>query len=139
MVALLAVAISLQIRSNAPRLEQERKEAEQERKKAEEDAEEQFRPYREAWAVARTSDNLDIFTRCGDYLIKAARQWQPQLVESVAWDVYRETLQRLRTRPDLKPVALETGRAAYAARRAGGVLTIYDEQAIQNDIFAHSG
>jgi hypothetical protein len=132
MIALLVVAISLQIRSNAPRLEQERK-------KAEEDAEEQFRPYREAWAAARASDNLDIFIRCGDYLIKAARHWQPQLVESVAWDVYREILRRLRTSPDLKPVALETGRAAYAARRAGGALTIYDEQAIQNDILAHSG
>ncbi len=107
--------------------------------RAAQEAEEKFRPYPEAWSAARASDNVDALVRCGDFLIKAARLWQPHLVAPVAWEVYREILQLLRDNPGLKPFVLEVGRTAYSERRAGGVLTVYDEQAIQNDILAHSG
>lgn len=101
------------------------------------EAEEKFRPYEEAWGRARTADSIDTFVRCGDYLVKAARNWQPHLVQSVAWDVYKEVLRRLKMSPELKPFALEIGRVAYATRRPDGALTLYDEQAIQNDIMVH--
>jgi hypothetical protein len=103
------------------------------------EAEEQIELYHKSWAAARSSENIDALVRCGEYVIKAAQLWQPNTVESVAWDVYKEILSRLKTRPELKPTALAIGRAAYAARRPGGALTIYDEQAIQNDILAHAG
>lgn len=106
--------------------------------KEKQEAEEQFNVYGAAWASARVSDNIDALVQCGDYLIKAARRWQPHQFEGVAWDVYKETLSRLKGRPELKPKALEFGRVAYAASRPGGSLTIYDEQAIQNDILAHT-
>jgi len=102
------------------------------------EAEQRFRQYAESWAAARSSENIDAFVRCGEYIIKASRLWQPHLVEKFAWEVYREVLQRLRKNPQLKPFALEIGRAAYSARRPGRELTIYDEQAIQNDIMVHS-
>ena len=114
----------------------ERWAAEMEKEKA--DAEEKFRPYPEAWAAARASNNLDAFIQCGDYLIKAARLWQPHLLGTVSWDVYQEILLRLKENPALKPLALEKGRVAYSARRPDRALTLYDEQAIQNDIIAHS-
>jgi hypothetical protein len=102
------------------------------------EAAEKYRPYPEAWATARASDNIDALVRCGDYLIKAARLWQSHLLVSVTWDVYEEILRRLKDNANLKPTALEMGRTAYSARRPGGILTVYDEQAIQNDILAHS-
>lgn len=100
---------------------------------------EKFRPYTEAWTAARASSNLDTVVQCGDYLVKAARLWQPHLLEAVSWDVYQEMLSRLKDNPKLKPVVLDMGRVAYSSRRPRGLLTVYDEQAIQNDILAHSG
>jgi hypothetical protein len=100
---------------------------------------EKFRPYTEAWSAARTSSKLDTVVQCGDYLVKAARLWQPHLLESVSWDFYQELLLRLKENPQLKPIVLEAGRVAYSTRRPRALLTIYDEQAIQNDILAHSG
>jgi hypothetical protein len=100
---------------------------------------EKFRPYTEAWASARVSGNLNALVQCGDYLVKAARLWQPHLLEAVSWDVYQEILLRLKENPEFKPAALELGRVAYSTRRPREILTVYDEQAIQNDILAHSG
>jgi hypothetical protein len=110
-----------------------------EREQARIAGQEKLRPYTEAWAAARTSSNIDIVVRCGDYLVKAARLWQPHLLQAISGDVYQVILLRLKENPELKPVALELGRAAYSSRRQGRLLTVYDEQAIQNDILAHSG
>ncbi len=52
--------------------------------------------------------------------------------------VYRKALAQLKRPPDTKSQVLELGRTAYAVRRPDGKLTVYDEQAIMNDIAAHS-
>lgn len=106
-------------------------------KRRRKEAEEQFQIYQDAWAAARNSQNLETFINCGDYFVRATRSWQPRRLTEVSWDVYREFLKRLKTQPDMKPKVLEIGRAAYSARRFDGMLTVYDEQAIQNDILAH--
>src|SRR6476620_2473720 len=72
----------------------------------------------------------------GDYLVRSARHWAPGDVAAAAWTVYQDVLSRLKTQPELKPLALDFGRVAYAARRSGSLI-IYDEQAIQNDLIAH--
>lgn len=51
---------------------------------------------------------------------------------------YRDVLSRLKSHSEAKPRALELGRIVYGMKRPDGKLTIYDEQAIQNDIQAHS-
>ena len=51
--------------------------------------------------------------------------------------LYRLALRLLEERPDvsgLKEFALSSGRASYSSKREDGAVTIYDEQAIQNDI-----
>ncbi len=53
--------------------------------------------------------------------------------------IYERCLGMLPQYPQLKPFALELGRCHYGYLREGGLLTAYDEQAIQNDILANSG
>jgi hypothetical protein len=99
-------------------------------------------PYQEAWAKAQVAGekaSADIVLKCGDYVVRAAQQWRPDFVSSYAWEVYRATLPLLRKRPDLAPQVLAIGRIAYSADRPGGVPTVYDEEAIRNDILAHKG
>lgn len=50
--------------------------------------------------------------------------------------VYQQTLDLLKTNPDLKPFALEIGRIKYSKFRESGSPTVYDESAITNDINA---
>jgi hypothetical protein len=130
MIVVLVLAIRIYLKRNALKNAELTDAARRE-------AEEKLRVYQDAWAAARAADNIDVLLKCGEYLVKATLRWQPHLMAPVAWDVYTELLRRLKTKPELKPAALEMGRTAYAARRPGGALTVYDEQAIQNDILAH--
>lgn len=70
-------------------------------------------------------------------LSKAERLWAPLSSAATADQLYRGSLPLLRGRPKLRPLVLELGRFAYGWRRPGGALTIYDEQAIQNDMIAY--
>lgn len=55
-----------------------------------------------------------------------------------AAELYRDILGMLKARPEYKPFALEVGRLAYGSRRKDWSPTVYDEQAILNDINAYS-
>jgi len=101
-------------------------------------AHDEMRPYHQAYANALASADMSIVIKTGNGLLEAARYWQPWDVASVTEGVYKDALNLLKEHPDAKPYALSIGRAAYAARRLDGKLTIYDEQAIMNDISAHS-
>lgn len=48
--------------------------------------------------------------------------------------LYNDALRMLESDATIRLWALETGRAYYASLRKGGVVTIYDETAIKNDI-----
>ena len=55
--------------------------------------------------------------------------------------IYNEVLEILASNPDkihIKPLCLEMGRKHYSALRPDKLPTIYDEQAIQNDILVRS-
>lgn len=101
-------------------------------------AHEEMRPYHDAYAKALASADPQIIMKTGSGLVEAARYWQPWNVATVAEGVYNDALNLLKGNSAAKPYVLSIGRSAYAARRPEGKLTIYDEQAIMNDISAHS-
>lgn len=90
-------------------------------------------------AALASGAEVNAVLRCCENLFSAARQWAPLETDRMIERAYREVLQHTTKRPELRPTALWLGRQAYASRRPKGVLTIYDEQAIQNDLMAHSG
>jgi hypothetical protein len=99
---------------------------------------EEMRPYHEAFAKAVSVTDPQLVVKTGSGLVDAARYWQPGNVGSVAEVVYRDALNLLKSHPDIKPFALSVGRIAYGAKRPDRQVTVYDEQAIMNDIGAHS-
>lgn len=98
----------------------------------------EIRPYQQAYAKALASTELQIIMKTGSGLVEATRYWQPWKTAAVTEEVYRDALNLLRGHPEAKPYVLSAGRSAYAAKRPDGTLTTYDEQAIMNDISAHS-
>lgn len=63
--------------------------------------------------------------------------WVAQRFPDNAHSIYQFALNAVKETkgdPDMKAFALSVGRASYGANRPGGNPTIYDEQAIQNDI-----
>jgi hypothetical protein len=101
-------------------------------------AHEEMRPYHEAYAKALASADPQVIMKTGVGLVEAVRYWQPGSVATIAEGVYKDALTLLKGNPEAKPYVLSVGRSAYAARRPEGKLTIYDEQALMNDISAHS-
>lgn len=69
-------------------------------------------------------------------MMQEVRFNKPKQAE-VAGEIYQDMLKMLRAHSEYKPFALETGRLAYGLKRKDGVPTVYDEQAILNDINAH--
>jgi hypothetical protein len=117
------------------------REWQERRRAAAAEKEERMPVYRAAWLQARSSDTVEtaVLLQCGDYLLKEAQRWSPEEMPVLTWEVYREILRRLPARPELRVPALDFGRIAYAVRRPGGLPTVYDEQAIQNDILMREG
>lgn len=99
---------------------------------------EEIRPYQQAYAKALASADPQIIMKTGSGLVEATRYWQPWKIASVTEEVYKDALKLLKEHPEAKPYVLATGRSAYAVKRPEGKPTIYDEQAIMNDISAHS-
>lgn len=78
-------------------------------------------------------DNIDLILSRGNMLIDDEHSSKLQLEE-----VYRVYLSQLKNHPKIKPDCLVAGRRAYGVLRQDGNPTVYDEQAIANDILAHS-
>ena len=69
-------------------------------------------------------------------LIDEFKRAHPPGLSAVSEEIYTDILQLLNLHPKLKPFALEMGRLSYGSKRKDGKLTVYDEQAILNDINA---
>jgi chitodextrinase len=126
LIAVVALAIFLKMRSD------------QKQEDAVSQAHESVRPYRQAYDKALASADSQVIMKTGSGLVEATRYWLPGDVASVAERVYRDALNLLKAHPEARPYVLSIGRSAYGARRPNGMLTVYDEQAIMNDISAHS-
>lgn len=94
-------------------------------------------PYREYHERALAAEDPAMILDAALKLSKAERLWVPLSSAATADLLYRQCLPLLRGRPELRPQVLELGRFAHGWQRPGGALTIYDEQAIQNDMIAH--
>ncbi|HKH49597.1 MAG TPA: hypothetical protein VKM72_33465 [Thermoanaerobaculia bacterium] len=95
-------------------------------------------PYLKYWSDARQKGEVSLILDAGKKLVEAARWWDREMAARYASEAYRTCLPLLREHPDFKPHLLELGRAAYGWPRTDGRPTVYDEQAIANDITAHS-
>ena len=74
-------------------------------------------------------------------ILETFSQIEPRLQKVHSERLYRGVLSILEKAPDninLRVFALETGRLHHGLQR-GSAITIFDEQAIQNDILARSG
>lgn len=94
-------------------------------------------PYREYHERALAAEDPAMIVDAALKLAKAERLWLPFSSASTAAMLYRRSLPLLRGRPDLRPQVLELGRCAYGWPRSEGSPTVYDEQAIQNDMIAY--
>jgi hypothetical protein len=95
-------------------------------------------PYLKYWSDARQKGEASQILDAGKKLVEAAQWWDREAAARYASEVYRGCLPLLRGHPDFKPRLLDLGRAAYGWPRPDGNPTVYDEQAIANDIAAHS-
>lgn len=94
-------------------------------------------PYREYYERALAAKDPNMILDAALKLAKAERLWMPLSSAMTAGMLYHRSLPLFRGRPELRPQVLELGRFAYAWPRPGGSPTVYDEQAIQNDMIAH--
>ena len=94
-------------------------------------------PLRNAYSSAKSSNEPDRIMRTARALLEEFRQSNPKSLAGVAEQIYSDALGLLGSAPQLKPFALEMGRVAYGSKREDKQPTVYDEQAIQNDIHAH--
>lgn len=100
------------------------------------DLEPQWQAFRAALADAVP---VDAVLRAAYDLLREAGRVAPLQAKGVTEQVYQDFLRHLRQRSDLAPGALWAGRQVYANRRLKGVLSVYDEQALLNDIIVHGG
>jgi len=120
--------------SDKRRIAKQREERRIQAEEAEAEAQTNMPLYVTAWERAQARGDIPTLLLCGDRLVKAARRWEPVAMPAYADVVYRDFLGRLKTNPEIKTQTLEMGRIAYGSRRQDGLLTVYDEEAIRNDI-----
>ena len=92
---------------------------------------------RERYATAKSSGEVGAIESSARAIVEQFRvSRQPGLL-GVSEEIYRDALGFVKNMPELKPFALEMGRLAYGLKRKDKNPTVYDEQAILNDINAH--
>jgi hypothetical protein len=92
---------------------------------------------REAYHRAKSAGEPSEIVAAARAMVHEVRQNNFKQAQ-IASEIYQDMLKLLRSHSELKPFALETGRLAYGLKRKDGVPTVYDEQAILNDINAHA-
>jgi hypothetical protein len=92
---------------------------------------------REAYLRAKSTDDPAQIIAAARVMIRGARL-NKQRQAALASEVYQDMLAMLKLHSEYKPFALETGRLAYGLKRSDGAPTVYDEQAILNDINVHA-
>ena len=96
-----------------------------------------LRELREAYHRAKSTGNPAQVISAARAMIQEARLNKAKQA-AFASEVYQDMLTMLKLNSEYKPFALETGRLAYGLKRSDGVPTVYDEQAILNDMNVHS-
>jgi len=92
---------------------------------------------RDVYSRAKSGGQADQVIDASRAMVQEARLNKAKLAE-VANQIYQDLLTMLRSDSRYKPLALEIGRLAYGSKRKDGLPTVYDEQAILNDISAHT-
>ena len=89
------------------------------------------------YTQAKSSNNPQEIIRGARAIIEEFRANNQSGLPATAEGIYNDILGLLKSQADLKPFALEMGRLSYGSRRQDKNLTVYDEQAILNDINAN--
>jgi hypothetical protein len=92
---------------------------------------------REAYAGAKLIGEPGKITAAAQAIVDEVKRSNPLGLATIADEIYRDMLKLLKAHPECKPFALEMGRLAYGSKRKDRSPTVYDEQAILNDINAH--
>jgi len=135
-------ASSLKTMKTEEERKREREKIEEERKRQQEDLERQrenvVREAADAYRIALLeAPAAEVDATVDSFLSALALCQSPEILVLAPEQAYRDCLALLARRPELLPLALRLGREAYGRRRLDRVLTIYDEQAIQNDLYAN--
>ena len=93
---------------------------------------------KDRYSTAKKSEDEAEIADAARAIIHQFRTTKQPGLQPVAEEIYQDALSFLKRKPDLKPFVLEVGRLAYGLKRKDKNPTVYDEQAIQNDINAHS-
>lgn len=99
--------------------------------------EEKLRELRESYTAAKQSGNPQKIISAGRAIVEEMKLRNPLGLPAASEEIYRDMLRLLKTSAEYKPFALEMGRLAYGSKRKDRNPTVYDEQAILNDINAH--
>jgi len=108
---------------------QKNKRAKQKERELTQQATAMLEQYRSAWSQSNYSEVMSI----GQKMMDSRLYNYSQLAQ-----LYEHSLTMIKIMDDGKVYALKAGRACHAHGRKDNSLTIYDEAAIQNDLFAHS-
>lgn len=92
---------------------------------------------RERYSAAKSSGQVGAIESSARAVVEQFRMTRQSGLLGISEEIYRDALGFVKNMPELKPFALEMGRLAYGLKRKDKNPTIYDEQAILNDINAH--